>query len=434
MRSVVAVLSLASASLAASVAFVQPLLAQSQSYVAVRSDEPLRDRVAYLLSLFESDTKVRAALLADPAIAAVRARLAATERQLLASCEAYDPPACPVEQLMLTEAEIEAVAGALERLAKSDPAITRLVSRHVRPSGRYQLHAALEDPALLVAAWRDSAAAVNRLYRLYALGQKPLYPAIDSLDRDPKDAGFQARLGEAVAIGAARRRFGGDDGTSGEPFPAWSRMGFDLLILAQRDEAARYEPLDTGVNGPANRFARSVDWKRYRYTAILVPGNGVEAGERAVSPIGLLRLWLAVERWRGGLAPLIIVSGGHVHPNRSEFSEAVQMKKILMDRFEVPEKAILIDPYARHTTTNLRNAVRLLFRAGAPIDRPFLVTSSTWQAGYVADAGPAGLIERSKRELGYVPYRGATKISPVDAEVVPEVLALQLDPDEPLDP
>lgn len=460
--------------------------AQSQSYAALRSEEPLRDRIAYVLTSFEASPDVRAALRSDPAIAAVDARVRATAAGLLAVCEASDPPRCPVEQLMLSDGEVNAVAAALERLAADDPAVARLAARHLRPSGRYQLHAGARDPELLGLAWRDAARAVNRLYSLYALGEKPLYPAIDSLDRNPKDGRFQARLGEVVAMRAALdalpgggERLGGkgfglegreveglgvegrdvegrgmerrgvegrgvdgrgvggsrkEQGEAGGLFAAWSGIGFDLLTLAQRDEAARYEPLDSGANGPANAFARKIRWKAFRYSAILVPGSGPEAGERGVSPIGVLRLQLAVRRWREGLAPLIILSGGHVHPNRSEFSEAAEMKTILMTRFGLPEKAILIDPYARHTTTNLRNAVRLLFRAGAPMDRPFLVTSSPGHAAYVADAGVDGLIERSKRELGYMPYRDAKMVSAVDAEVLPNVFALQLDPDAPLDP
>ncbi|SEH12942.1 DUF218 domain-containing protein [Sphingopyxis sp. YR583] len=405
-----------------------PAKAQSRHYQAVRSGEPLRDRIAYLLTLLAADSKASEALARDPALALVGERLAATERELIAVCADDKAELCPVEKLMLTGSEIDAVAAALARLAGSEPALQRLVQKHLRSSGRYQLHAGLDDAALLAAAWKDAALAVNRIYRLYALGEKPAYPAIDSLDRDPKAAAFQGRLAELVAMGGARTR-----GT-GDIFAPWSRSAMDLLTLVQREEAARYEPLDSGANRPANTHARGVDWKRFRYTAILVPGNGLAAGERAVSPIGELRLKLAVERWRQGLAPFIIVSGGHAHPNRTEFSEAVEMKRLLVMRYGVPERAVLIDPYARHTTTNLRNAVRLLFRAGAPMDRTFLVTSSPWQASYVAEAGKTGLIERSKRELGYVPYRDASMVSAVDVAVMPDVLALQSDPEEPLDP
>ncbi|MBY8823322.1 YdcF family protein [Sphingomonas colocasiae] len=402
--------------------------AQSASYRPLVSAEPLQDRIAYLLTLFEKSPEVQHVLFRDPALRAVRDRLVETRSAVQAACAAADATSCPVERLMLGEGEIETVASVLVRLAVSDPAVASLVSGHVRPSGRYQLHAHLSDPELLAAAWRDAARAINRVYRLYALGEKPAYPAIDGLDREAALPRFQGRLGDALAMRAA---LGSGSGYFGS---VWSVYAVDLLILAQRDEAARYEPLDAGLNRTANHFARGLRWGRYRYSAILVPGNGLEPGEKSLSAIAVLRLRLAAERWRAGQAPLIILSGGHVHPNRSPHAEAIEMKAVLMKRYGVPERAILTDPYARHTTTNLRNAVRLLFRAGAPMDKPLLVTTSVWQTQYIADPGKDGLAERSRRELGYPPYSDPRTISPVEASVMPDLRALHTDPNEPLDP
>jgi len=52
----------------------------------------------------------------------------------------------------------------------------------------------------------------------------------------------------------------------------WSRMGLDLLLLNQRDEAARYEPIEGGENAAAFAKARGLDWKAAKYSAIVVPG------------------------------------------------------------------------------------------------------------------------------------------------------------------
>jgi uncharacterized SAM-binding protein YcdF (DUF218 family) len=40
------------------------------------------------------------------------------------------------------------------------------------------------------------------------------------------------------------------------------------------------------------------------------------------------------------------------------------MKHDLIARLGIPAAAILVDPHARHTTTNMRNAARLLYRYG----------------------------------------------------------------------
>jgi hypothetical protein len=59
------------------------------------------------------------------------------------------------------------------------------------------------------------------------------------------------------------------------------------------------------------------------------------------------------------------------------------LKRDLIARYGVPENAIVIDPYARHTTTNLCNASRLLFQMGAPMDKPIVITTTQDQGQYI---------------------------------------------------
>jgi hypothetical protein len=54
------------------------------------------------------------------------------------------------------------------------------------------------------------------------------------------------------------------------------------------------------------------------------------------------------------------------------------MKRSLIRDFGIAEDAIIIDPHARHTTTNIRNAARLIFRYGIPADRPALITTQQY--------------------------------------------------------
>lgn len=67
---------------------------------------------------------------------------------------------------------------------------------------------------------------------------------------------------------------------------------------------------------------------------------------------------MAARRWRQGLAPLIIVSGGHVHPNRTPYSEAVEMKRELITRYGIPETAVVIAPYAHRSCSNMAAPLR----------------------------------------------------------------------------
>ncbi len=67
-------------------------------------------------------------------------------------------------------------------------------------------------------------------------------------------------------------------------------------------------------------------------------------------------------------AGVILVSGGNVHPDHTPYNEAYEMKTLLVKEYGVPADRVIIDPYARHSTTNLRNAGRfiLAYNVGGP--------------------------------------------------------------------
>jgi len=202
-----------------------------------------------------------------------------------------------------------------------------------------------------------------------------------------------------------------------------------LLVVNQRMESIRYEPLEQGENLASFNRMRSLDWKRWRYSAIVIPGAGLNSGETGLSPTGFFHLRMAARRWREGMAPFILVSGGHEHPNRTPYDEAIEMKRELRAHYSIPADAIIVDPYARHTTTNIRNAVRLLFRMGAPLDKDFVVTSIVAASLRNPDFG-----ERCALELGYQPVKFLDLMSPFDVTAHGNVESLHIDARDPLDP
>lgn len=102
-----------------------------------------------------------------------------------------------------------------------------------------------------------------------------------------------------------------------------------------------------------------------------------------------------------------------------------------MKKYNIPEDAILIDPHARHTTTNFRNADRLIFRYGIPADKPDLFITSKSQHDYVMNKN---FDIRNTHELGYLPYRDKKSISNHDVVFYPVMESLHMDPLDPLDP
>ncbi|MBL8140957.1 MAG: YdcF family protein [Acidobacteria bacterium] len=208
-----------------------------------------------------------------------------------------------------------------------------------------------------------------------------------------------------------------------------------LLEINFRDEAARHEPMHAGENAAAYRRIPTIAWSNYPYTVALVPGAGLsdqmERENHALSPMGRQIIEIAARRYHDRKVAIIIVSGGYVHPKHSRFAEAIEMKRALMRDFGVPEDAILVDPHARHTTTNVRNAARLVFRYGIPAERPALITTQQYHLDSIASAA---FDERNERELGYRPYVSTRRLSRFEVEWLPNVMSLHADPLDPLDP
>ena len=197
-----------------------------------------------------------------------------------------------------------------------------------------------------------------------------------------------------------------------------------------RDEAIRYEPLEAGWNKNAVKKIATIKWDKYPFSAILVPGLGPEHEGLKLDPNGAKRCDSAAKRYFAGMAPFIVVSGGHVHPNKTPFAEAVEMKKYLIEVLKVPSGAILIEPHARHTTTNLRNFNRMIYRFKMPADKKILIVTDASQSGYIV----GNMKNIALRDLGYVPYSSIKKISATETEYLPNETSMQINPLDPLDP
>ena len=115
---------------------------------------------------------------------------------------------------------------------------------------------------------------------------------------------------------------------------------------------------------------------------------------RGLHPQAAARLEQAATDLECGLASTIIVTGGAVH---SDDNEALLMRAWLIERGVDPSR-ILVEPCARHTTTNLRNAGRMVLAAGAS---EALVVTSGSQVYYLAFPWRSSFHVRCLAELGY---------------------------------
>src|SRR5665647_1789454 len=92
---------------------------------------------------------------------------------------------------------------------------------------------------------------------------------------------------------------------------------------------------------------------------------------------------LGAENYKKGLAPFIVVSGGFVHPFQTSYCEAFELKQYLIDQLGIPDSVIIMEPHARHTTTNIRNTNRIIYRHYIPADKQILCTSTSGQIDYI---------------------------------------------------
>ncbi len=162
-----------------------------------------------------------------------------------------------------------------------------------------------------------------------------------------------------------------------------------------------------------------------------MPGVGPEDGGTTLSPRSKLHALLAAQRYHQGMAPFILVSGSAVHPRGSKVVEAVELRRALVERFAVPADRIILEPYARHTTTNLRNATRRMVALGIPVDRQSLIVTDAEQSRYIEGEIFA---TRNRAELGYLPGTVGRRLSAYDLEFRPARESLRHDPRDPLDP
>jgi hypothetical protein len=326
--------------------------------------------------------------------------------------------------LMFDEAEIAGLKEALKTTFHEDGKFGNLVGEHLIPSGYYKIDHTADESEMFISAFESALRGVNLILERYGLGAPGKYAYIDSVGFDVNSLEYGKMLQDEAHKILLKK-----SDQSAFYMPSMD-MALALLHLNERTDAARFEPMQADVNRAAVQAIPSIDWSKFQYAVILVPGNGPKGSER-LSENAKVRLRAAVGNYRRKLAPFIMVSGGSVHPFKTKINEAEEMKRELMEQYGIPESAIIMEPHARHTTTNLRNCNRLIFRYGFPRGKKVLITTDKKQAAKISDKE---FIERSQIEIKHVPFIRLVRTSDIDIEYFPVLPSLPVDLEDPLDP
>jgi hypothetical protein len=134
------------------------------------------------------------------------------------------------------------------------------------------------------------------------------------------------------------------------------------------------------------------------------PGDAcptLDARELAVLSVNRERAARGAQAYHAGVAPVVTTSGGAIH---GTLVEAFMLDYLLTCVHGVPADAVLVDPCADHTHTNLRNTGALVRGIGG---RTAYVVTEGIQAGYLEEWTVFDLIggsidQRALRDFGYL--------------------------------
>lgn len=331
-----------------------------------------------------------------------------------------------LKAMVFTEEEIETIGKEFARLYKKGNVLDNIFQQEIVPSGTYLQLITSDRAESIRRIWEHDARAINLAIREYGWGEKPEYPNIDSISFDVHSRAYREELIPNVVQNVVAKCE-----LSNIFYAVPLNAMKTLMDVNGRYQSIDFEPLGETVNKKAYARAKTINFEEYPYTLILVLGYGPEEKGQKIHPEGKMRAEYAAVLWRKHLAPFIVVSGGRVHPYHTPYNEAEQMKDYLVNVQGVPEDAIIMEPHARHTTTNIRNTVRIMLSEDFPMNRPALITSGQQHIDYVLTKD---FEKRCKDDMGMVPYRMGKKLDRRTVEFYPEKEATILDDSEPMDP
>jgi hypothetical protein len=105
------------------------------------------DKNFYLLTLLERDSAERIAITQNPRLSAIATARPNNIARALPACKS--DTVCVLKGFLWTDEEIYAVSLSLDRAAKSDPTLRRIVEQELRPSRAYILFEGEPDGELL---------------------------------------------------------------------------------------------------------------------------------------------------------------------------------------------------------------------------------------------------------------------------------------------
>ncbi len=399
----------------------------NKNYVFLESNSKVKDRNFYWTTLVEKNTSISSLIENDEDLLAyletAKQRLNTIANQNNVTASQY------ANALKFSDNERIAIATAIKKVVKSNTTtFVDFSNTHIGPSGAFNQFSEITNVdrynQLIV---EEMLLGINQIIDTYAAGIEPVYPDIDAVSFDVNSAQYKLQLKLLVS----------DLNTNKDSYKLFYEpfleFALGILALNDRDEAGRYFPIQNDENKEAFDYLQTINWSAYDYSIIAILGDSPNSSDDLanISLGGMARADYGVELFNQGKAPLIIFTGGHLWPVHTIYSEAIEMKKYVMDTYNIPENRILVDPHARHTTTNMRNIGRQIYRYGIPTNKKAIVSTTKSQSEYLASSE---YLTRCQNEMRHIPMDFYDRLSDFDLEFTSKIEVLHLDSSDPLDP
>ena len=397
------------------------------TYVPISTDNKLQDKLFYLLTILQKSEYQ--GIKDQPEFKSLRDRYVSLLSEVagVSSLNVVER-----QKFLISKTESDNLNRGFVRAYNSDVLVQNIVKKELLPSGNWEMfYAGTADTTFLKLVVGQTVASINTIIHQYLVGTKPQYPEDGPSDSSgPKNLYISDYTLQFIDV------IKSIDKNSNIALNLPIATALSLLTMNNRNEAVRFEPIEKGENKAAMENLKNLIWKNYSYTCLIVPGDSPNSEGDAInlSESAKKHVQYAVDAYKGGLAPLIIISGANVYPYYppSQYFEAIEMKKYMMQTYLIPENVILVDPCGRHTTTNLRNAARLIFRLGIPHNKKSLIITTKAQNDIIV---APRYTTRCKLELGYMPGTLGERITDVRLEFTPNnINVLTVNAADPLDP
>jgi hypothetical protein len=396
-----------------------------KNYSFLESGSFVQDRNFYLLTLMQELSNVQVILERDTVLNSFKNRY--LSRVLDLADDQNSTMAQIASELKISDSEMNEVTTYLGDLTELSEDLKFMIKMHAKPSGVFLKFQAVSSSRMVELGWIAICEGFNNIIEEYVLGEEPRDIVSDGPAYDVNSEEYRQLVMDIIINMWEDKE---DFSLFFEPALCFS---LELLNINNRNEAGKFEPLKESENKAAIDYIPTIDWDEYSYASILLLGDSPNsAGDDVrISESAKDRVKLAADRYHDQKAALIIISGANMYPFQTPYFEAIEMKKWMMAHYSVPEEAILVDPHGRHTTTNLRNGSRYIFRYGIPVDKKSIVTAIESHIDYVASNN---FYNTCNKHFGFMPVELKDRISINDIEFIPRVISLHADAIDPLDP